>query len=204
MCGRRGPGVRRPEAGRTRASTTPPVRYVRWLGDAVTGDLGCSARNGQPVWEALTAADARHHRAAHLLAVHGPRGRHPVRPARRPEAPAALFDRISTSVAVRGCSRSPTSCSPLMLDPHLRGERSGGSRPSGYTEFTENLSRTSDRSSSPRLTLALAEIAVYMRLLRTDLIATLQEDYITMAKAKGMSSRRILLRARASGPRPSR
>jgi peptide/nickel transport system permease protein len=30
-----------------------PVRYVRWLGDAVTGDLGQSARNQQPVWEAL-------------------------------------------------------------------------------------------------------------------------------------------------------
>ena len=32
-----------------------------------------------------------------------------------------------------------------------------------------------------------------MRLLRADLITTLQEDFITMARAKGMSSRRILL-----------
>ncbi len=33
-----------------------------------------------------------------------------------------------------------------------------------------------------------------MRLLRTDLISTLQEDYVTMAKAKGISSRRVLIR----------
>ena len=39
----------------------------------------------------------------------------------------------------------------------------------------------------------MAEMATYMRLLRTDLIATMQEDYITMAKAKGMSPTRVLL-----------
>ena len=29
------------------------VRYVNWLTDALTGDLGASAINRQPVWEAL-------------------------------------------------------------------------------------------------------------------------------------------------------
>jgi peptide/nickel transport system permease protein len=33
-----------------------------------------------------------------------------------------------------------------------------------------------------------------MRLLRTDMIATLQEDFVTVAKAKGMSNQRILWR----------
>ena len=32
-----------------------------------------------------------------------------------------------------------------------------------------------------------------MRVLRSDMIATLQEDYIAMAKAKGLKQRRILL-----------
>jgi len=35
---------------------------------------------------------------------------------------------------------------------------------------------------------------VYFRLLRNDLIATLQEDFITMARSKGMTDRRILLK----------
>src|SRR5260370_41657954 len=46
----------------------------------------------------------------------------------------------------------------------------------------------------PSVTLAVGQIAVYMRLLRSDMIATLQENFITLAKAKGISNRRILWR----------
>lgn len=46
----------------------------------------------------------------------------------------------------------------------------------------------------PAITLAVGQIAVYMRLLRSDMIATLQQDFITMAKAKGLRTRRILFR----------
>jgi len=46
----------------------------------------------------------------------------------------------------------------------------------------------------PALTLAVAQVAIYTRLLRTDMIATLQMDFITMARAKGMPTRTILFR----------
>jgi peptide/nickel transport system permease protein len=46
----------------------------------------------------------------------------------------------------------------------------------------------------PALTLALPAAAVYQRLLRTDLITTLQEDFILTARAKGVSSRAILFK----------
>lgn len=46
----------------------------------------------------------------------------------------------------------------------------------------------------PALTLALIEGAVFMRVLRNDMIATLQEDYILAARAKGMSTAHILVR----------
>ena len=45
----------------------------------------------------------------------------------------------------------------------------------------------------PAATLAFAEWPVLMRVLRSDMIATLQEDYIAMAKAKGLRPWRILL-----------
>lgn len=45
----------------------------------------------------------------------------------------------------------------------------------------------------PALTLALMEVAVFMRLLRGDLITTLQEDFILSARAKGMPAWRILV-----------
>ncbi|MBM3693425.1 MAG: ABC transporter permease [Actinobacteria bacterium] len=46
----------------------------------------------------------------------------------------------------------------------------------------------------PVITLAVGQVAIYMRLLRSDMIATLQENFITMAKAKGVPNRRILFR----------
>jgi peptide/nickel transport system permease protein len=46
----------------------------------------------------------------------------------------------------------------------------------------------------PAVALATPLIATYQRLLRTDLISTLQEDFIAVARAKGMSSRHVLFR----------
>ncbi|NNE75295.1 MAG: ABC transporter permease [Acidimicrobiales bacterium] len=44
----------------------------------------------------------------------------------------------------------------------------------------------------PALTLALPLAAVYQRLLRTDLITTLQEDFILMARSKGVPKWKVL------------
>jgi peptide/nickel transport system permease protein len=44
----------------------------------------------------------------------------------------------------------------------------------------------------PVASLAIGQTAVFARLLRTDMVSTLQEDYIGMAKAKGMPVRKIL------------
>lgn len=46
----------------------------------------------------------------------------------------------------------------------------------------------------PALTLALPVGAVYTRLLRTDLITTLQEDFILTARSKGVSRRSVLFK----------
>jgi peptide/nickel transport system permease protein len=46
----------------------------------------------------------------------------------------------------------------------------------------------------PAVTLALSQIAVFQRLLRADMVGTLQNDFITFARAKGMSTARILFR----------
>src|SRR5690606_4079127 len=63
---------------------------------------------------------------------------------------------------------------------------------SGYVAPAEDFGEHLRRMALPATTLAVGQIAIYMRLLRSDMIATLQEDFITMAKAKGMSPRRIL------------
>lgn len=68
--------------------------------------------------------------------------------------------------------------------------RQGFQRLTGDAGIGANL-----RSSFlPALTLALTELAVFSRLLRNDMITTLQEDYVLAAKAKGMPIGRVLMR----------
>ncbi|WP_300540492.1 ABC transporter permease subunit, partial [uncultured Nocardioides sp.] len=59
-------------------------------------------------------------------------------------------------------------------------------------EFNDNVDSGGAR--------AVAEAAVYMRVVRSDMIATLQENYILAARAKGLKDRFILFR---HGLRPS-
>jgi peptide/nickel transport system permease protein len=64
----------------------------------------------------------------------------------------------------------------------------------GYTPISQNLGENLKSITLPVLSLSAGLIAVYTRLLRTDMIATLQEDFILMARAKGLRPWRILLR----------
>jgi len=64
---------------------------------------------------------------------------------------------------------------------------------SGWVPFAEDPAANMRCFALPALTLALGEWPMLMRVLRSDMIATLQEDYITMAKAKGLTPARILL-----------
>jgi peptide/nickel transport system permease protein len=64
----------------------------------------------------------------------------------------------------------------------------------GWVRFVDDPLGNLRSAFLPALALALTEIAVLTRVLRSDLIATLQEDYILSAKAKGLPTRYVLLR----------
>ena len=66
--------------------------------------------------------------------------------------------------------------------------------PRGLRVSDPDFVSQSQHMALPALSLAVGQIAAYMRLLRSDMVATLQEDYILMAKAKGITNRRILWR----------
>lgn len=75
----------------------------------------------------------------------------------------------------------------LTIDREVLPER-------GWVDFSVNPVEHFRHLILPVLCLGLSQIAVYARLLRSDMVATLQEDYITMAKAKGIKPNRILFR----------
>lgn len=64
----------------------------------------------------------------------------------------------------------------------------------GYTHLSDSVTGNLRSVALPTITLAIPLSAVYTRLLRSDLIATLQEEYILMARAEGLPTRRILWR----------
>jgi len=64
---------------------------------------------------------------------------------------------------------------------------------SGYVRPSDGIIANLHSMVLPALTLALAEFPVYMRLLRADMIATLQQDFILVARAKGLGVRDILI-----------
>jgi peptide/nickel transport system permease protein len=168
-----------------------PVRYVQWLGDALTGDLGTSARNQQPVWEAIqqrlpVTIQLLIYSQFIALVVSIPLA---IIAAQRA---GGIFDRVSTSVAFALLS-VPNFILAIVLILIFAVELQWFPA-TGYVDFMDDPAQNLQDLFLPALTLAVAEMAVYLRLLRTDLIATLQEDYIMMAKAKGLPSRRILMK----------
>jgi peptide/nickel transport system permease protein len=64
--------------------------------------------------------------------------------------------------------------------------------PIGYVKPSENLTEHLKLMILPVISISVALTSSYTRLLRTDVIATLKEDYVTMAASKGISNRRVL------------
>lgn len=169
------------------------VRYVQWLGDLVTGDFGnyYTVSGSRPVGDRI--ADALP--ASLLLLVYAqvlalvvaiPLG---VLAAYRA---GTRTDRISSSVAF-GMLALPNFVLALVLAYYI-GVQTELLPPGGYVPFGEDPVEHLKRMVLPATSLAVGQIAVYMRLLRSDMIATLQEDFIMVARAKGLPTRQVLWR----------
>src|SRR3954451_4377800 len=63
-----------------------------------------------------------------------------------------------------------------------------------YVPFSENPAQWFSSLILPWMVLAAAFAAFYARLLRSNLIETMGEDYIRTARAKGLSEKRVVLR----------
>jgi len=168
-----------------------PVRYVRWLGGMLHGDLGESYSSHEPVatsikrnlpvtLELLFLSQVLALGLAIPLAVVS---------ARRPDG---LIDRATTTLSFGLISIPYFMLAVFMV--FIFAVRLKWFPATGYTPFKEDPIANLKGMVLPVVSLGVAEMAAYLRLLRTDMIATLQEDYITMAKAKGMSPRHILYR----------
>ena len=165
-----------------------PIRYVLWLRDMATGDFGTSFQNDQPVRsiirEKLPETLILLVMAQIVsLGVAIPWGVIAAYRANR------AFDRGST-VASFGLLSVPNFALGVVL-LYLLALR-WQIFPSAYE--SGSLGGLVFSMVLPALTLGLPLAASYQRLLRTDLITTLQEDFVHMARAKGLPPMRIMFR----------
>src|SRR5437773_2039712 len=159
-------------------------RYLSWLGNVMQGDFGRSFRTGQTVLQAVAerlpvSIELMLLAQFGALAIGVPLA---IVCAARSGGP---FDRFMTGTAF-GMLSVPTFLSAILLI-YLFAVELRWLPATGYVPFTEDPLGNLRFFVLPSLTLALAEWPGIMRILRSDMIATLQEDYISLAKAKGLT-----------------
>ncbi|MFN0182439.1 MAG: ABC transporter permease [Aquabacterium sp.] len=166
------------------------VRYGDWLSKAATGNLGKSYRTGEPISSMVAqrlpvTVELILLTQLLALALAVPLG-----------ILAAYRNRTRTDSALAAVSIGllslPAFAKGIVLI-YLLSVSLGWFPASGHVRLSDGLWANLHSMFLPALTLALAEFPVYMRLLRADMISTLQQDYILAARAKGLSVREILL-----------
>ena len=166
------------------------IRYFDWLGSFLIGDWGASFRTGEPVMEAILSRFPVSFELmivaqcmALLLAL-----------------PAGIFsayksggraDKVIASFGFFSLSIPPFMAAILLIlffSLFLRVLPATGCEP-----ISEGIWQNLRAFILPGLSIALAEWTVLMRVLRADMIGVLQEDYIALARAKGLPTWRIIL-----------
>lgn len=168
-----------------------PVRYVRWAGNALQGDLGISYRTQQPVseaigeriWVTLELVLLSQIIALSLaipMAIFG---------ALRP---GSWLDRMLSGVQLAMLA-TPGYLVAIGLMA-IFAVKLGWFDTTGYVHFTDDPLGNLKSLLLPSVALALEQVAIYARVLRTDLVNTFDQDFIWYARAKGNSTKRIVLR----------
>jgi peptide/nickel transport system permease protein len=168
----------------------PVVRYWEWLGGILTGDWGTSYRTGEPVWQAIStrfpvSLELMLIAQVMALALAVPLGTLSAYRA------GGIADRVVGTLAFVSVSM-PTFMVAILLI-FLFALRLDWLPATGYEPLSAGLWANLEPMILPALSFALVEWTILMRTLRAEMIAVLQEDYIALARAKGLSDARILL-----------
>ena len=165
-------------------------RYLHWLWGVLHGDLGRSFRTGETV---LAAVVDRLPVSLELMVIAESLGLLIAIPLAILCAvkQGSGLDRFLTGLAFGKLSLPSFLVAILLI--YLFAVQLNLLPATGWVPFAEDPAANIRSFVLPAVTLAFAEWPVLMRVLRSDMIATLQEDYIAMAKAKGLRPARILL-----------
>ncbi len=164
-------------------------RYLNWLGGVLTGDLGESFRANEPVLDAIVGRfpvtlELLIGAQVVALGLALPIGMYTAYRAR------GAADKAALAVALAFVSTPPFLIGIILI--YVFALLLGVLPATGYVPVSESLSGNLLTMTLPIATLGLFEFPVYMRLLRSDMIQTLQQNYISLARAIGLPPWRIL------------
>lgn len=169
------------------------IQYFIWMSNVLRGNLGVSFISQTSVASTIRAAlpiDLELIGLSQLLAfaIAIPLA---MRSARKPDGPV---DRVLGATSFTLLSIPPFIIIVLLvlfISIKLGVPNTG---PSSYVSLGTDWIANLESLTLPAVTLAVGSFVVYFRVLRSDMIATLQEEFITMARSKGISRRRIMWR----------
>ena len=166
------------------------VRYTDWLGRVMRGDFGRSFRTREPVRDAVLS---RLPVTLELMVLAPFLALCLAIPTAVVSAfrPGSSLDRSLNVLAF--ASMSVPSFVMALLLISIFALQIHWFPATGFVPLSAGVIPNLRSLFLPTVSLALVEWVPLMRVLRSDLIATLQEDYILMARSKGLSPFRILM-----------
>jgi len=167
-----------------------PVRYGQWLSRVVQGDLGVSYITDQPVATSIHQAlpvtielFVLVQLVAFAIAI--PIGTWCAHRADR------VFDKVASAGAF-GIIAVPQFAIAIVLIL-VFAVKLHWFKAATFIHLSDDPVGNLRTMVLPTLTLALPLGAIYSRVLRTDMVVTLAQDHITLARASGLPTRRILV-----------
>lgn len=166
-------------------------RFVAWAGDVLRGDLGWSVVRDRPVSELVARALPVSIQLMVMAQVLALLFAVPLAllAARRPDR---WLDRTTSTVAL-GLLATPAFVIAIIAI-FVVSVRLGWLPATGYTRLSDGVIDNLRTTILPAVVLATGPFGIYHRILRADLMSTLQEDYVLLARAQGLSTRTIMLR----------
>lgn len=174
-----------------RTDDSPPERYISWLAAAVQGDLGESVVTGRPVSVVIKERTPITIQLAVMATIF----------ALILAVPTALISarwshRLPDRISLAGSSAlasSPVFLTGIVL-VYVFAIKLKLLPATGWIRISEDLSGNLKHSLLPALALALYEAPVFIRVLRGDLLTSMQQDFILAARARGFSESYLLIR----------
>ncbi len=165
------------------------IRYLGWLAKVCQGDLGVSSLTQEVVLDAIfsrlsVTVELMLVSQIFALSLAIPLGIICAYKAH------SKFDNILAAIAF-GFMSTPVFVMSLMFI-YFFALKLGWLPATGYVPLSDGYWKNIQSFILPGLSIALVEWVPLMRVLRSDMIATLKEDYILLARAKGIPDYKIL------------